>query len=165
MKFSPNSKPHGMKGRQMNNTGFKTILIGDNGTSEAERAVDVAISLAGSLKAKLIVLGVITTPSAESQAEGYGLDSGVKAKKILEAKFSQLRELGQRDGISIATEIVEGDPEEMIERRAEAEDVDLIIVGHRDVTRVRRWLEGSTSESLVKKSKTSVLVVRDGDEG
>ncbi len=69
-----------------------------------------------------------------------------------------------KDGISITTEIVEGDPEEMIERRAEAGDVDLIVVGHRDVTRVRRWLEGSTSETLVKKSKTSVLVVRDGDE-
>jgi Universal stress protein UspA and related nucleotide-binding proteins len=164
MKFSPYSKTNGMKDRQMDNIAFKTILIGDNGTAEAERAVDVAISLAGSLKAKLIVLGVVTPPSAESQAEGYGLDSGVKAKKMLEAKFSQFQKLGQRDGISIVTEIVEGDPEEMIERRAEAEDVDLIIVGHRDVTRVRRWLEGSTSESLVKKSKTSVLVVRDGDE-
>jgi nucleotide-binding universal stress UspA family protein len=142
---------------------FSTILIGDNGTAEAERAVEVAISLAGSLKAKLIVLGVLTPPSAESQAEGYGLDSAAKVRTMLEEKFSRLQELGQRDGISITTEIVEGDPEEMIEGRAEAENVDLIVVGHRDVTRVRRWLEGSTSESLVKKSKISVLVVRDGD--
>jgi nucleotide-binding universal stress UspA family protein len=147
----------------MINSAFKTILVGDNGTAEAERAVEVAISLAGSLKAKLIILGVLTPPSAESQAEGYGLDSAAKARTMLEGKFAQLQELGQRDGISITTEIVEGDPEEMIQRRAEAEDVDLIVVGHRDVTRVRRWLEGSTSENLVKKSKISVLVVRDED--
>lgn len=147
----------------MIDTAFKTILIGDNGSTEAERAMEVAISLAGSLKTKLIVLGVLTPPSAESQAEGYGLDSAAKAKTMLEEKFSRLEEMGRRDGISITTEIVEGDPEEMIESRAEADDVDLIVVGHRDITRVRRWLEGSTSESLVKKSKTSVLVVRDGD--
>jgi nucleotide-binding universal stress UspA family protein len=161
MQFSPDLKPNEMKGRQRMNTAFKTILIGDNGTAEAERALEVAISLAGSLKAKLIVLGVLTPPSAESQAEGYGLDSAAKAKTMLEGKFSGLQELAQRDGISITTEIVEGDPEEMIESRAESEEVDLIVVGHRDITRARRWLEGSTSESLVKKSKTSVLVVRD----
>ena len=56
-------------------------------------------------------------------------------------KFSRLEEMGRRDGISIVTEIVEGDPEEMIESRAEAEDVDLIVIGHRDVTRLRHWLE------------------------
>jgi nucleotide-binding universal stress UspA family protein len=149
----------------MRDAAFKTILIGDNGTSEAERAVEVALSLAGSLQAKLIVLGVLAPPSAESQAEGYGLDSGVKARKMLEERFSRLRESATQDRISLTTEIVEGDPEEMIEQRAEAEAVDLIIVGHRDVTRMRRWLEGSTSESLVRKSKTSVLVVRDDSEG
>ena len=147
----------------MDTMAFKTILIGDNGAAEAERATDVAISLAISLKAKLIVLGVLTPPSAESQAEGYGLDSSAKARKMLDEKFSHLQELGRQGGISIVTEIVEGDPEEMMERRAEEEDADLIVVGHRDVTRVRRWLEGSTSETLVKKSKTSVLVVHDGD--
>lgn len=148
----------------MNNETFRTILIGDNGTPEAEYAVDVAISLANGLKAKVIVLGVLTPPSAESQAEGYGLDSAAKARKMLEEKFARLQALGRKDGISIVTDIVEGDPEEMIEGRAEAEDVDLIVVGHRDVTRLRHWLEGSTSESLVKKSKTSVLIVRDGGE-
>lgn len=151
-----------MKGGQMIDTAFKRILIGDNGSAGAERALEVAVSLAGSLGARLIVLGVLTPPSAESQAEGYGLDSAAKAKTMLEEKFSGLEERCRREGISITTEIVEGDPEEMIEGRAEAEDADLIIIGHRDVTRVRRWLEGSTSETLVKKSRTSVLVVRDG---
>jgi nucleotide-binding universal stress UspA family protein len=146
-------------------TAFKTILTGDDGSRAAERATEVAISLARGLKAKLIVLGVLTPPSAESQAEGYGLDSAEKAEKLLRAKFSRLEEMGRRDAISITTEIVEGNPEEMIESRAEAEDVDLIVVGHRDITRVRRWFEGSTSETLVKRSKISVLVVRDRDTG
>ncbi len=148
----------------MTNPVFKTILIGDNGTPEAEHAVEAAFSLAEGLHARLIVLGILTPPSAESQAEGYGLDGAVKAKKMLEEKFSQLRTSAAQRGISLTAEILEGDPEEMIEQRAEEEGVDLIVVGHRDVTRVRRWMEGSTSETLVKKSKISVLVVRDGDD-
>lgn len=143
---------------------FKTIMTGDNGNPTAERAVDVALSLAAALQAHLIVVGVVTPPSAESQAEGYGMDSEAKARTMLEAKFTRLKQMAQTKNLSLATEIVEGDPEEMIEQRAEAEGVDLIVVGHRDVTRVRRWLEGSTSETLVKKSKVSVLVVRDGEE-
>lgn len=143
---------------------FKTIMTGDNGTPAAERAVNVALSLATALQAHLIVVGVLTPPSAESQAEGYGMDSEAKARTMLEEKFARLKEMAQTKNLSLATEIVEGDPEEMIEQRAEAEGVDLIVVGHRDVTRVRRWLEGSTSETLVKKSKVSVLVVRDGEE-
>lgn len=148
----------------MKNALFQSILVGDNGTPEAERAVEVALSMAGSLHAKLIVIGVLTPASAESQAEGYGLDSAIKAKQMLEEKFSHLQSAAKEDGISLTTEILEGDPEETLEARAEEHSVDLIVVGHRDVTRVRRWLEGSTSEALVKKSKISVLVVRDGDD-
>jgi nucleotide-binding universal stress UspA family protein len=140
---------------------FQTILVGDNGSPESERAVDVALSLATSLKAKIVVLGVLTPPSAESQAEGYGLDSADKTQTMLEAKFSLLREAAQRDRIDMVTDIVEGDPEEAIESRAEKDGADLIVVGHRDITRLRRWLEGSTSEGLVRHSKTSVLVVCD----
>lgn len=36
---------------------FKTIMVGDNGTPEAEHAVEVAVSLAQGLKAKVILLG------------------------------------------------------------------------------------------------------------
>jgi len=43
----------------MIHSAFKAILVGNDGTPEAERAVEVAISLAQSLRAKLIVLRVV----------------------------------------------------------------------------------------------------------
>jgi nucleotide-binding universal stress UspA family protein len=49
----------------------------------------------------------------------------------------------------------------MIIQRAEQNAADLVVVGHRDIARVRRWLEGSTSESLVRDCPISVLVVHD----
>jgi nucleotide-binding universal stress UspA family protein len=61
--------------------------------------------------------------------------------------------------IDVVTEIAHGDPEKEIERRANQDSVDLIVVGHRDISRVRRLLEGSTTDALVRSSPASVLVV------
>ena len=63
--------------------------------------------------------------------------------------------------IEIIAEIFEGKPDEVIVQRVEEDFVDLVVVGHRDIARVRHWLEGSTSESLVRHCPVSVLVVHD----
>ena len=57
-------------------------------TPEAEQAVEVAISLAQSLSAKLILLGVVGPPSAESQAEGYGLETVAQARERLNERLT-----------------------------------------------------------------------------
>ncbi len=140
---------------------YKTILVGDDGTPEAERAVDVAISLAQSLNAKLIVLGVVAPSSAESQAEGYGLETVPKARQKLEEKLRRKVQSRVPSGIEAIIEIFEGKPDEVLIQRAEEDSADLVVVGRRDIARVRHWLEGSTSESLVRHCPISVLVVHD----
>jgi nucleotide-binding universal stress UspA family protein len=142
---------------------FQTILVGDNGTPEAERAVAVAMSLAEKLKARLILLGVVPPPSAESQAEGYGLTSTAAARKRLEDHLENTAQSGRRSGINVVVEIVEGLPEASLEERAEQDGADLIVVGQRHISRIRAWLERSTTECLVRRCPVSVLVVPDGD--
>jgi nucleotide-binding universal stress UspA family protein len=142
---------------------FQTIVVGDNATPEAERAVAVAMSLGQQLKAKVILLGVLTPPSAESQAEGYGVTSSVAARKKLEEHLEHTAQAGRQSGIDVVTRIVEGLPEASIEKIAEQDGADLIVVGHRHIGRVRTWLEGSTSESLVRRCPVSVLVVHEGN--
>jgi nucleotide-binding universal stress UspA family protein len=140
---------------------FQTILVGDNGTPDAERAVAVALSLGKQLKAKVILLGVLTPPSAESQAEGYGVTNSPEARKKLEEHLEREARAGQQAGIDVVTEVVEGLPEESLEQRAENGGADLVVVGHRQISRIRTWLEGSTSESLVRRCPVSVLVVHE----
>jgi nucleotide-binding universal stress UspA family protein len=140
---------------------FKTILVGDDGTPEAEQAVEVAISLAQSLSAKLILLGVVGPPSAESQAEGYGLETVAQARERLNETLRRKIQASAHSEIEIIAEVFEGKPDEVIVQRVEEDFVDLVVVGHRDIARVRHWLEGSTSESLVRHCPVSVLVVHD----
>jgi nucleotide-binding universal stress UspA family protein len=68
----------------MNISPFRRILVGANGTSGSERAIEVAISLAGSLHAQIIVLGVIAPLSPETQAEGVGLEEASNQRVQLE---------------------------------------------------------------------------------
>ncbi len=140
---------------------FKTILVGDDGTPEAEQAVDVAISLAHSLRAKLIVLGVVGPPSPESQAEGYGLETVAQAREILKERLERKLQASGQSGTEVITEIFEGRAAEVILQRVEQNSVDLVVVGRRDIGQVRHWLEGSTSERLVRHCPVSVLVVHD----
>jgi nucleotide-binding universal stress UspA family protein len=143
--------------------GFHTILVGDNGTPEGERAVAVGMSLGEKLGAKVILLGVLTPPSAESLAEGYGLDRHAKGRKKLEEHLQRAAQAGRRSGVDVVAELVEGLPEPSLEKKAEQHGADLIVVGHRHISRIRSWLEGSTSKSLVRRCPVSVLVVHDGD--
>lgn len=138
---------------------YKTILVGDDGTPEAERAVDVAISLAQSLNAKLIVLGVVAPPSAESQAEGYDLETVPQTREKLEGELRRKVQSRVPSSLKAIIEIFAGKPDEVIVQRAEDNSADLVVVGRRDIGRVRHWLEGSTSESLVRHCPMSVLVV------
>jgi nucleotide-binding universal stress UspA family protein len=145
----------------MHSSPFRRILVGANGEPESERAVEVAISLAKSLGAQVIVLGVIAPLSAETQAEGVGLEEASNAYIQVQEQVRKSAAAAHELGVDVVSEVVDGDPEKEIERKSDEISADLIVVGHRDINRVRRWLEGSTSETLVQISKTSVLVVHD----
>ena len=84
------------------------------------------------------------------------------ARKKLEEHLERTARAGREIGVDVAAEIVEGMPEASIEKRAEHGGADLVVVGHRHISRMRAWLEGSTSESLVRRCPVSVLVVPDG---
>jgi nucleotide-binding universal stress UspA family protein len=140
---------------------FRRILVGANGEPESERAVEVAISLAKSLGAQVIVLGVIAPLSAETQAEGVGLEEASNTNVQIQEQVRKSAAAAHDLGVDVVSEVVDGDPEKEIERKSDEVSADLIVVGHRDISRVRRWLEGSTSETLVQTSKASVLVVHD----
>jgi nucleotide-binding universal stress UspA family protein len=78
----------------------------------------------------------------------------------MEERFERFLRLGKVLGVEMMVEIVEGRPAEQIRRRAEAEKVDLIVVGRRDLSRTRRWFEGSTSETVLREAGCSVMIAR-----
>ena len=87
------------------------------------------------------------------------METVAQARQRLKEGLDRKVQEGERSGAEVVTEIFEGKPEDVIVERAEQEYADLVVVGRRDIARVRHWLEGSTSESLVRRCPVSVLVV------
>ena len=67
---------------------------------------------------------------------------------------------GRARGLDMIAQLIEGDPEKEIKRFVQEHEIDLLVLGHRDVSRPRRWLEGSTSEDLSHTLNMSILIVQ-----
>ena len=139
---------------------FHKILIADDGSPDGERAADVAVRMAARLKAEVILLGVVEPPNIQAEGEGLPVEDPTACRHRMEERFERFLRLGHALDVEMTVEIAEGRPCEQIRKRAEAEKVDLVILGRRNLSTVRRWLEGSTSEYVLKHLQCSVMIAR-----
>jgi nucleotide-binding universal stress UspA family protein len=128
----------------------------------AEQALDYAIRLARTLKARLTVLHVIQpVPMA-------GVDMGVA---LPEAYLRELEEAVQRNmeealarvtaaGLTAERVVLYGVPFQEIVEAAKARQVDLIVMGTHGHTGLMYVFLGSVAEKVVRLAPCSVLVVR-----
>ena len=139
---------------------FRRVLVGADGTKQSQFAIEAAVAVAKKFGARFYCVGVMRAPSAESEAEGVGLEELDRSRKKVRDQVNSCADQARGAGIPTTDELLEGDPESAIEDYALKMGVDLIVVGHHHLSRLRRFLEGSTSDNLVEHSSVSVLVVR-----
>jgi|SRR5271163_2096159 len=144
----------------MSTATFRRILVADDGSPDGERAAGVAVELGAKFKAEVILLGIVEPPNIQAEGEGLPIEDPSCCRRAMEERFEPFLRLGKVLGVEMMVEIVEGRPAEQIRRRADAEKVDLIVVGRRDLSRARRWFEGSTSETVLREASCSVMIAR-----
>jgi nucleotide-binding universal stress UspA family protein len=138
-----------MKGRR--HSQFQKILVGFDGSEQGEKATETALALASSLDSKLLVFAVARPPEPATMVE---LDAMLDdAREHFEASF---KKIVQR----LETDIAVGHPVEQIVHRAEQDDIDLIVLGRRGMSRFEKMLVGSTSEKVLRYAHCPVMVVR-----
>lgn len=139
---------------------FQRIMVADDGSPDGERAASIAVGMGARLKAEVILLGVVEPANVQAEGEGLPVEDPANSRRMMEERFERFLKLGRALGVTMMVEIVEGRPQEQILKRAVADKVDLIVVGRRPLSGVRRWFEGSTSETVLRESGCSVLVAR-----
>jgi nucleotide-binding universal stress UspA family protein len=137
--------------------GFQRILVAFDASPHAEHALDVALSMAGDMKAKLFVVAVIRPPEPAESAEFNAVLETERER--FERSFSPVRERAQQKQIELETEIVVGHPAEQIIHRADAIQASLIVMGKRSHTILHRWMLGSNSERVLKYAHCPVMIV------
>ena len=136
----------------------RLLLATDLGEASAA-ATDQAFSLAASLGASLLVVSVID-PGSLLLPGGRFRTRVDQERSRLEADAQMLVARGRRDGIDVSFLVWTGDPGDQIVAAAEAEHVDMIVVGSHGRGTVGRLLLGSVSEHVVRNASCPVLVVR-----
>ena len=139
---------------------FHRILVADDCSPDGERAASVAVNLGASLKAEVILLGIVEPPNVQAEGEGLPLMDPSICRRTMEERFEKFLRLGKSLGVEMMVEVVEGRPAQQIRKRAEMDQADLIVVGRRNLSGIRRWFEGSTSETLLRETKCSLLIAR-----
>jgi nucleotide-binding universal stress UspA family protein len=137
--------------------GFQRILVAFDASPHAEHAMNVALSMAGDMKAKLFVLAVIRPPEPAESAEFNAVLED--SRERYERSFAPIRERASQKDIELETEIVVGHPAEQIIHRADTIQASLIVMGKRSHTILHRWMLGSNSERVLKYAHCPVMIV------
>jgi len=153
---------------------FSRILAAIDGSTTSMHTADYAISIAIKNNSELLVLYVIDVykysrlSSSIILAPTFGSEKYLEEKNEAEKSINKIKEkykLKTKDNTKskeLQTEIVEGikSVSNTIIEYAESEKVDLIIVGSRGRTGLKRLLLGSVSSAIIKNAHCTVLVIR-----
>lgn len=132
------------------------ILCGIDDQAHSARAAAVATELARQLHAELTLC--LVNPILPGRAAGFCRWPDEYVEKILDEAACRARWLGLSDvryasqrAITVADAIV---------AYADEHDVDYIVVGTSERSRLSKWLAGSVSREVVAKAHCPVLIVR-----
>lgn len=134
------------------------ILVGHDGSRDAETAFEDALDLAALARARLSVVSVASPPEPPTQVETQAAIE--VATRHYEGLFDTLRRQAQERNVELQVYLLVGHPADQILKTAAAHAADLIVVGHRGRSAIREWISGSTSRRIVTHAKCPVLVVR-----
>jgi len=145
---------------------LETILVAADASDQTHAVLLHAAEISRRFNAKLHVVSVY---DFSQFAETRMAVSAPEIFDTLEAETKKLltgaRQLLDAWGIEPQCHFVQGSVVEQIVLLARRLDADLVVMGHRYVSGLRRLLERSAAKALIDESPCSVMIVRDDEKG
>lgn len=126
------------------------ILVAIDGSENARKALQRAVQLGQKLNAEITAMHVI-------ESGLFGLTPEL-AQNVGEKLLSEAVE--EAKAINLAKRLDFGSPSEKLIETSKKEGYDLIVVGSRGLSRVKRFFLGSVSDDVSHHAPCSVLIVR-----
>lgn len=136
---------------------WKKILVATDGSKNSVNAVEKAVDFAKSYGGNLIALSVVDLPD-ELYAEAPTLVDNLVAKA--KGYVGDVSGLADKIGVTVRTEVREGESYRSVVSLAAEESVDLIVMGSHGRTGLKRLLMGSVTEKVIGHAPCPVLVVK-----
>jgi nucleotide-binding universal stress UspA family protein len=147
------------------------ILVAIDGSEQSMKAADYAISLADKYNSKLIAVHMIDLSQPKLGGDASGLITGaINPLAELEAArkeslhwINNVAELARRQHIQFESEIIEDVVSRIggvIVNYAEKEMVDLIVIGTRGRSGIKKLLIGSVASDVLHYAHCPVMIVK-----
>jgi nucleotide-binding universal stress UspA family protein len=134
-----------------------TILHPTDFSENSEFAFRVACALARDYNARLVLLHVVPPPMVIYAGGPVPAETWPSVEEVQE-KLRQLESQAHR--VRVESQVLEGDPVDMILRAAEETHSDVIVMGTHGRTGLSRLLLGSVAEAVIRKAPCPVLSVK-----
>jgi nucleotide-binding universal stress UspA family protein len=138
---------------------FNKILAAIDGSPASEKVLAAAVDLADHYKAELVALSVAETPEIVAMVD--------EVDEIRQTTDEYFRKIGEAAveyaksrGVKLRHVVVRGHAAEEIIRFAEAEEVNLILLGRQGHSRVARFFLGSTTDRASEHCHCTVMIVK-----
>lgn len=148
----------------MSEISMKKILVPVDGSDSSLLAARHAIALAEMSGAEVfLVHAVMSLPYLQHKAGGDVLDTYVdEAKRYAQMWFDQIKEMAAKRNVRTMSEVIleVESIADVIVNYAKSHNVDLIVIGSRGRTGLRRFLLGSVASGVVSHAHCPVMIVR-----
>lgn len=145
---------------------YQKILVGIDGSKQADMAFDKAVETAKLNKAQLYLLSVINGEKIPSGGpNGYSLvDRSIYQPAIdtMEKRLDEYKKKAQAAGITnVVTEVKVGNAKlELAENYPKNNGIDLIVIGATGLNMIGRLIVGSTAAYTIREAPCDVTVVK-----
>ncbi len=143
---------------------LERILICTGGKAVANKVISQGANLARAAGSSVTLLHVANPlPSMYTGMEAMeeGLEAVLKTDTLFARHLREAARMLDEYQVQARIELTHGDVAEEILAEAESGDYDLIVLGAaRDQNRIKEWLLGDVTRSIVNHSKRSILIVR-----
>ena len=139
---------------------MKKIIVATDYSESASNAVQYGVSLANQFGSLVSLVSAVEEPYSAAAGALVDIKDHIREEametmgKVREQVAPQLR-----NGATIDTHTVDGDPGPTITRVAKAKGYDLIVMGTKGSTAARELFTGSVANSVIKNSKLPILAV------
>jgi nucleotide-binding universal stress UspA family protein len=138
---------------------FKKILVANDGSDGAARALTAAIELAKLHRSELHMISVEEMPRFPASVDEV-IEEKEEANHVYEAVMSRAVAQAQAEGVKLTAHVLPGHPVSTIADFVEREGFDLLVVGFMGHSALYNRIIGSTTDRLVEYAPSDVLVVK-----
>ena len=137
---------------------YDRILVPVDGSAPATAALDRALDIAAEHGARVDAINVADTNVPSQTRIGVDvIDALVEEGATI---VDEARERGEKRDIPMVTEVIQGDPTEIIVDYADTYDCELIVMGSRGQQTLSEYVLGTVTDQVVNRSDRQVLTVR-----